>query len=139
MKAQFCMDCKGEIKYLNRISSSIHLYACKKCGRHYEKRVCSVTGRLISMKPMKKRGGSVKRKLLSIETANVLTDPKTNKYQKTKIDGVVENKANPHYVRRNIITKGATLKTELGLVKVTSSPGQDGVINGILLEESEKK
>jgi small subunit ribosomal protein S8e len=46
----------------------------------------------------------------------------------------VENPANPHYVRRNIITKGAVIKTELGNAKVTSRPGQDGVVNAALIE-----
>ena len=47
--------------------------------------------------------------------------------------GVVENTANPNYVRRNIITKGAIVETPEGNAKVTSRPGQDGVINGILI------
>ena len=46
---------------------------------------------------------------------------------KSNIDG--------SYVRRNIITKGAIVKTEAGLVKITSRPGQDGTLNGILVEE----
>ena len=47
--------------------------------------------------------------------------------------GVIENSANPNYVRRNIITKGAIVETPEGNAKVTSRPGQDGVINGILI------
>ena len=43
------------------------------------------------------------------------------------------NSANPNYVRRNIITKGAIVETPEGNAKVTSRPGQDGVINGILI------
>ena len=46
---------------------------------------------------------------------------------------VIENKANPNYVRRNIITKGAIVETSAGKAKVTSRPGQDGVINGVLI------
>jgi len=37
-------------------------------------------------------------------------------------------------VRRNIITKGAVIKTEKGPARVTSRPGQHGIINAILLE-----
>jgi small subunit ribosomal protein S8e len=44
---------------------------------------------------------------------------------------VRENPANPNYVQRNIITKGAILETDLGLVRVRSRPGQDGVLNGV--------
>jgi len=39
------------------------------------------------------------------------------------------------FVRRKIITKGAIIKTELGLAKVTSRPSQDGVVNAVLIEE----
>ncbi|MHA1475907.1 MAG: 30S ribosomal protein S8e, partial [Promethearchaeota archaeon] len=39
------------------------------------------------------------------------------------------------YNRRNILTKGAIVKTKLGLVKITSRPGQTGQINGKLLEK----
>ncbi|MFZ0829994.1 MAG: 30S ribosomal protein S8e, partial [Thermoplasmata archaeon] len=48
-----------------------------------------------------------------------------------KVLTVRENKANPNYVQRNIITRGALVETDLGLVEVRSRPGQDGVLNGI--------
>ena len=35
---------------------------------------------------------------------------------------------------RNILTKGAFVETNLGKVKITSRPGQDGNMNGILIE-----
>jgi len=38
-------------------------------------------------------------------------------------------------VRRNILTKGAVVKTEIGLAKVTSKPGQDGIVNAVLMKE----
>lgn len=79
------------------------------------------------------KGGGKKVKLFSVEFANVL-DRKTNKWSKVKILDVVENKANPHFVRRKIITKGAIIKTEIGNAKVVSRPGQDGVVNAIKLE-----
>ena len=44
---------------------------------------------------------------------------------------VRENASNPNYVQRNIITRGAILETDLGLVQVRSRPGQDGVINAV--------
>ena len=61
-------------------------------------------------------------------------DPKTNKVQVTDILNVVDNKANTHFVRRNIITKGAVVETSLGKAKVTSRPGQHGMVNGVLVE-----
>jgi len=80
------------------------------------------------------RGGTTKLKLLSVEEANIL-DPDTKKTQKSKILSVDDNKANVHYVRRNIITKGAIIKTEAGLARVTSRPGQHGSINAVLVKE----
>jgi small subunit ribosomal protein S8e len=48
---------------------------------------------------------------------------------------VAENPSNPNYARRNIITRGAILETSEGRVRVTSRPGQDGQVNGVLVEE----
>lgn len=78
------------------------------------------------------RGGKVKKNLLGAEFANVRD--KGGKIIKTKITGVLEHADNPHYVRRIIVTKGCVISTELGKVKVTSRPGQDGVVNGIIVE-----
>ena len=78
------------------------------------------------------RGGSYKYRLLRDNVAN-LYDPKTKKCQKVKITTVVENPANPFFVRRNIITKGAIIKTELGDARVTNRPGQEGCINARLI------
>lgn len=81
---------------------------------------------------IKTKGGGRKAKVLRTDVLN-LYDPKTKKYTKSKIKIVVENKANRNYVRRNIITKGAVVETESGKAKVTSRPGQDGTVNGILI------
>jgi len=87
-----------------------------------------------SVKSKRSRGGSEKLKLLSVDKINI-ADPKTKKVRRVKILSVEKNPANPHFVRRNVITKGAVIRTEAGLVRVTSRPGQDGIVNGILLEE----
>lgn len=79
-------------------------------------------------------GGREKTKAFAVEFANVL-DISTNKIQKIKILDVIENPANPHFVRRKIITKGAIIKTELGNARVTSRPSQHGIVNAILVEE----
>jgi len=79
-------------------------------------------------------GGNVKLKLSSVEKVNV-ADPKTGKIKRVKVLSVKENKANPHYVRRNIVTKGAMIETEAGLARVTSRPGQQGIANAVLVEE----
>ena len=84
-------------------------------------------------KKISARGGTSKSKLLSIDSVNV-TDPETGESVKTKINTVLENPADPHLARRNIITKGAIIDTEVGKVKVTSRPGQEGVLNAVLVE-----
>jgi small subunit ribosomal protein S8e len=86
------------------------------------------------LKVKRARGGNAKRKLLSIEMVNV-ADQRTGKVSRTKMLTVKSNPANPHYERRNIITKGATVETDLGLAKVTSRTGQDGITNAVLIQE----
>ncbi len=76
-------------------------------------------------------GGHRKTELFATTFANVTG--KDGKIVKTKITGVLEHADNPHFVRRLTITKGCVISTELGKVKVTSRPGQDGVVNGVLL------
>lgn len=95
----------------------------------------------VKMAPLEKErlrtfGGNEKLRLYSADVANV-TDPKTKKMSKTKILTVVENPADPHFVRRNVITKGAIINTELGKARVTSRPGQHGTVNAVLLEKKE--
>ena len=77
-------------------------------------------------------GGNEKYRLYRAEFANVV-DPKTRKYKKVKIKTILENPANRHYVRRNIMTKGTVIDTELGKAKITSRPGQDGTVNAVLV------
>jgi small subunit ribosomal protein S8e len=80
------------------------------------------------------RGGSSKIRLLRCDIACV-ADPKTGKSKTAKIETVNDNSANLNYIRRNIITKGAIIKTDLGEARVTSRPGQDGIVNAILVAE----
>lgn len=79
-------------------------------------------------------GGNTKTVLLRASHVNV-KDSATGTMRKVKIETVEANPANRNYIRRNIITKGAVIQTEMGKAKVTSRPGQDGVVNGILLQE----
>jgi small subunit ribosomal protein S8e len=83
---------------------------------------------------IKTKGGGVKIRLLRGDEAN-LFDPKTKTYSKVKIKTVVENPANRHFIRRNIITRGAVVMTEKGKARITSRPGQEGVINAVLVSE----
>jgi len=85
-------------------------------------------------KIIRTRGGNTKVKLLSSEYANV-TDPKSGITKKMRIIDIVKNPANIDYSRRGVITKGAIIKTEIGTAKVTSRPGQNGIINAVLIKE----
>ena len=68
-------------------------------------------------------------------TSVKVNDPKTGKTTRSKISSVLENDSDPNFFRRNIITKGAIAQTEAGKVRITSRPGMDGVVSGVLLED----
>jgi len=79
-------------------------------------------------------GGNRKIRLLRSNRVNVM-EAKSGKATNAEIQDVDTNPASREYSRRRIITKGTILKTDLGLVKVTNRPGNEGQINGILLAE----
>ena len=83
---------------------------------------------------IRKLGGSLKKVQLANNMANVY-NPETKKYVQSKILTVVSSQANRNFVRRNIMTKGAVIKTELGEAKITSRPGQEGQINAVLIKK----
>ncbi len=85
----------------------------------------------VRRKTFRTLGGNSKVVLLSTDEANIFDG---KKYKKSKIKSVVDNAANRHFVRRNIITKGAIIDTEVGKAKVTSRPGQEGTVNAILIK-----
>ena len=85
------------------------------------------------IKMVRVRGGNIKIKLLRDSYVNVY-NPKTRKSEKAKINVVIENSSNPHFAQRNIISRGAIVDTNMGKVRITSRPGQHGVLNGVLVE-----
>ena len=84
------------------------------------------------VKKIKTKSGKSKLKLLRADIVN-LYDPKSKTYSKVKIKEVLENPADRHFIRRNIITKGAIVDTEKGKAKITSRPGQEGSVNAVLI------
>ncbi|HLD05374.1 MAG TPA: 30S ribosomal protein S8e [Candidatus Nanoarchaeia archaeon] len=78
------------------------------------------------------RGGHKQFVALAVNQANVL-DPKTKKITVVEIKNIKENPANRHYVRRNIMTKGAVIETPKGLARITNRPGQEGCVNAVLV------
>ncbi len=79
------------------------------------------------------RGNNQKTALKSIDFVNLATGEA--KVKKTKIIKVIDNATNNDYKRRGIITKGAILETAEGKCRVVSKPGQNGIVNAILLKE----
>ncbi len=82
----------------------------------------------------KVRGNNNKVAFKFTEYANV-NDQDTKKTTRVKIIRVTKNPANKDYTRRGVVTKGSILETELGLAKVVSRPGQDGVVNAIIIKQ----
>jgi len=77
------------------------------------------------------RGNTEKTRALATNVASVADGGET---VEAEIEDVVENPANPNYVRRNIITKGALVETSEGTARVTSRPGQTGQVNAVLVD-----
>ena len=75
-----------------------------------------------------------KVKLASDNMVNV-SDPSTGASEHLQIIAVVRNPANVDYNRRRVLTKGAIIRTEKGLAKIVSRPGQDGILNAVVYTE----
>ncbi|GGM78664.1 30S ribosomal protein S8e [Thermogymnomonas acidicola] len=86
-----------------------------------------------SRKTIRVRGGNTKTFIMRAEFANVYS-PKDRTTKKVRILTVKANPANPHFVQRNIMNKGTIIQTELGDARITSRPGQEGVINAVLVQ-----
>lgn len=82
------------------------------------------------MQNIRARSGIIKSRLLHQDKANVY-DPKTKKFSMESIKNVVDSPADKNFIRRKIITKGTIIETDGGNAKVTSRPGQDGIINAV--------
>ena len=89
------------------------------------------------LKTARGRGGNLKTQLFREKQASV-SDPTTGKTEKAEILRVARNPASVDYDRRGVITKGTIMETTLGLARVTSRPGQHGLINAILLPKEAK-
>jgi small subunit ribosomal protein S8e len=127
----------GSLRKRKRTGGRKRAYRVK---RNYEKGGFPAETTLGETKRRNSRGygGKIKTKLLKDKYASV-TDPKSGKAEKTEILRVVKNKANVDYNRRGVITKGAEIETNLGLARVTSRPGGDGIINAVLISGREEK
>lgn len=79
-------------------------------------------------------GGNRKIRLKTAQYVNVALQDGSIK--KAKIIDVIETPENPQNAKFKIISKGSIVKTDLGVVKITSRPGQSGVLNGVLIQKS---
>ncbi len=84
----------------------------------------------------RRRGGNLKVRLVKTNLVNV-SDPSTGETKKVEILRVLRNPANVDYDRRDVITKGTLLETPVGTARVTSRPGQSGVLNAVLVQEAQ--
>jgi small subunit ribosomal protein S8e len=75
-----------------------------------------------------------KIKLVKADYVNV-SNPETGTTERQKILDVVSNPAKADYNRRGVITKGTIIRTEKGLAKIVSRPGQDGSLSAVVYEE----
>ncbi|UCE11641.1 MAG: 30S ribosomal protein S8e [Candidatus Thorarchaeota archaeon] len=78
------------------------------------------------------RGIRKKTPALALIQVNV-TDPKKNETVRAELEDVEENSANMDYQRRKVITRGTIIRTSKGRARVTSRPGQDGILNAVLI------
>jgi small subunit ribosomal protein S8e len=75
-----------------------------------------------------------KIKLVKADYVNV-SNPETGTTERLEILDVVSNPANADYNRRGVITKGTIVRTENGLAKIVSRPGQEGSLSAVVYEE----
>jgi small subunit ribosomal protein S8e len=106
----------------------------KKKARHIGKDpVYTKVSSKIKRKILSVRGGNTK---VSLQGSNVVNLMINGKAKSTKISRVVENASSRHFVRQNVISKGAVIETPEGLAKVTSRPTQDGIVNAVLIKKN---
>lgn len=113
-------------KYLKFRSKRVHEIGNRQTDTKLDEAVKKKTDR--------GRGGNRKIRLMHGNIANVY-DPSTKKYANVKIIDVLDNPADRNFIRKDIMTKGAVIETEAGKAKITSRPGQHGVINAVVVKE----
>lgn len=90
------------------------------------------------IKKIRTKGGGTKIRLLADEYINV-NDPETGKTYRAKILRFIDNAANRGFAREGILTKGAIVETEYGEVRITNRPGQEPLLNGVLIRKTTPK
>jgi small subunit ribosomal protein S8e len=125
---------RTQVRSSRKYTGKKYKYFHKKRKRNLERPPIETQIGQEKKKKQRTLGGNYKLKLFSSNFINV-TDLNTNKTSKVKILKFESNIASKDINRRHVITKGAIIETELGRVKISSRPGQHGVLNGILISE----
>jgi len=73
--------------------------------------------------------------LISERYVNIV-DPSSGKTERVEILRVMKSPSNVDYDRRGVITKGTMIETSLGTARVTSRPGQEGILNAVLVSKA---
>ncbi len=120
---------RSKRKYTGKLYRKFRKKRKYEMGREY---IETLIGKR-KIKKIRVRGGNYKIRLFRDKFANVYV-PAEKKVIKAEIKGVIENKAHIHFARKNVITKGAIIETEVGKARVTNRPGQEGIINAVLIE-----
>ena len=123
---------RSQARSKRKYTGKKYKYFRKKRKRELERPRIDTEIGLEKKKKQRVMGGNNKLKLFATQFINV-TDPNTNKTQKARILRFEENIASKDLNRRHVLTKGAVVETELGNARITSRPGQHGVLNGILV------
>jgi len=76
-------------------------------------------------------GGTRKTVSLSQNTVNVV---KNGKCKVAKIKTVIETPSSRFLARQNVLVKSAIIDTDLGKVRITNRPSQEGIVQGVLLD-----
>jgi len=125
---------RSQARSKRKFTGKKYKYFHKKRKRELERPPIETEVGDLKKKKQRTLGGNYKLKLFSTKYINV-TDPTSNKTSKVKILRFESNPASKDYNRRHILTKGTIVETELGKAKITSRPGQHGVLNAVVIKE----
>lgn len=101
--------------------------------KKYEQKGLQRVVKLAERKVKKIRGIGGNKKTVSL-AQNEINVIKNGKAKKAKILTVIETPSNRFWARQNILVKSAIVETDLGKVKITNRPSQEGCAQGILIE-----
>jgi len=124
---------RSQARSRRKYTGKKYKYFRKKRKRELERAPIETEIGTEKKKKQRTMGGNFKLKLFASTFMNV-TDPSSNKTSKVKILRFEQNDASKDYNRRHILTKGSIVETEIGKARITSRPGQHGVLNGILVQ-----